>query len=87
MRQEQACDFAQGLAGVNATDFAAFFTGVTPLQFVECFQPWSFKALFACHTYLLIIQKGRLHLGQSNVGSEQFVKVLSLRLQMAKDLV
>ena len=41
MRQEQACALAEGLAGVNANNFAAFFTRVlefTPLQFVECFR-------------------------------------------------
>ena len=92
MRQEQACDFAQGLAGVNATDAAAFFTAV--VEFTICRMFLTRVYLGACcmpHTDLLIIQNSRLHLGhlKNSVHEQQSVlvqsvKVLSMRFGSCK---
>ena len=92
MRQEQACDFAQGLAGVNATDVEAFFTAV--VEFTICRMYSTRVYLGACcmpHTDLLIIQNSRLHLGhlKNSVHEQQSVlvqsvKVLSMRFGSCK---
>ena len=92
MRQEQACDFAQGLAGVNATDVAAFFTAV--VEFTICRMFSTRVYLGACcmpNTDLLIIQNSRLHLGhlKNSVHEQQSVlvqsvKVLSMRFGSCK---